>query len=207
MSIRKSTEVWEKSKQKGAGLLVMLAIADFANDDGFAWPSVPTLARKSRVTVRGAQKIVSNCIAAGELEVERGAGPRGTNLYHILLSQPQKTLVPTESPERRSGGEQHSDVNRGTKGANADASAGELPFARSVIDPSDGSVRGSQRDARPVALVTNRKPGKQKTAKTKTGKCVAGRARTVVRNARVCGRSRNRCASRVRAVARGLLRP
>ena len=44
------TRVWDESKQRGGALLVLLAIADFADDEGKAFPSVQTLAAKSRLS-------------------------------------------------------------------------------------------------------------------------------------------------------------
>ena len=39
MSVRVSSRVWESSAQSGGGLLMLLAIADFADDDGVAFPA------------------------------------------------------------------------------------------------------------------------------------------------------------------------
>ena len=44
--------VWEWSAASGGGLLALLAIADFANDNGVAWPSLSVLAAKARLSVR-----------------------------------------------------------------------------------------------------------------------------------------------------------
>ena len=55
MSIAWMNYVWEHSDQKGTSLLLLLAIADHANDDGICWPSVARLAHKARTTKRQAQ--------------------------------------------------------------------------------------------------------------------------------------------------------
>lgn len=44
MSIRIMTEIWEYSPSSGTELLMMLAIADHANDDRECWPSIARLA-------------------------------------------------------------------------------------------------------------------------------------------------------------------
>jgi len=49
MSVRSIGRVWDHSAASGSFLLMLLAIADFADDDGNAYPSVPTLARKCRM--------------------------------------------------------------------------------------------------------------------------------------------------------------
>jgi hypothetical protein len=76
--------VWAHSQNGGGHLIVLLAIADFADDDGYAYPSMGTLARKARMTERNAQYVVKKLVADGELEVERGAGPKGCNLFRVV---------------------------------------------------------------------------------------------------------------------------
>ena len=80
------TQVWEHSQATGGQLLVLLAIADFADDHGKAWPSVSTLAKKARITKRHTQKVIKQLKDMGELVVDQGASGRwGTNLYKITL--------------------------------------------------------------------------------------------------------------------------
>lgn len=50
---------------KGGDLLCLLAIADNADDNGFAWPAVPTIARKAAMGERGAQKCIKKLTEAG----------------------------------------------------------------------------------------------------------------------------------------------
>uniref|UniRef100_UPI00406C9373 helix-turn-helix domain-containing protein n=1 Tax=Rhodoferax sp. GW822-FHT02A01 TaxID=3141537 RepID=UPI00406C9373 len=60
-----------------------LAIADFSDDDGRAYPSVATLARKCRIKPRNANYLLRQLQDSGELSVRMGAGPKGCNLYKI----------------------------------------------------------------------------------------------------------------------------
>jgi len=83
MSIGWMNHVWEHSQQKGTALLLLLAIADHANDDGLCWPSVGRLAEKARTTKRQAQRLIAELEAAGELVVERGDGRGHTSIYHL----------------------------------------------------------------------------------------------------------------------------
>lgn len=92
VGIKAMARVWEHSKQKGTALLVELAIADYADDFGCAWPSVSSLARKSRVTDRTVQNILHQLEEAGELKIERGAGlvktpggPQRTHRYRLVV--------------------------------------------------------------------------------------------------------------------------
>lgn len=78
--------VWAESKHSGTDLLMMLAIADFADDDGNAYPSVGTLATKCRTTSRHVNRILAALRSSGELEIRMNEGPRGTNRYRITLA-------------------------------------------------------------------------------------------------------------------------
>ena len=69
VSVRVSQRVWEESQHGGTELLMLLAIADFANDGGEAWPSVGTLAKKLRVTPRHAKNLLKTLRDSGELIV------------------------------------------------------------------------------------------------------------------------------------------
>lgn len=95
MSVRTMARVWELSRHKGNDLLMLLAIADFADDDGKAYPSVNTLAEKCRMLGRGANKVLATLRSSGELEIRQNEGPKGTNLYRIVLtSKPLSNRTP-----------------------------------------------------------------------------------------------------------------
>lgn len=100
MSVRTMARVWDASKHSGTELLVLLAIADFADDNGNAYPAVPTLAEKCRMSPRNANFILSALKASGELEVRSNEGPRGTNRYRIVL--PGLEVVKRASPSKGS---------------------------------------------------------------------------------------------------------
>ncbi|HZK06447.1 MAG TPA: helix-turn-helix domain-containing protein, partial [Actinomycetaceae bacterium] len=61
-----------------AETLVMLALADFADEDGTCWPSQATLARRARVGVRTLRTHVKRLEELGLLgRARRGGGGRG----------------------------------------------------------------------------------------------------------------------------------
>jgi hypothetical protein len=86
MSIRVMTLVWERSRHSGTDLLMLLALADFSDDQGNSYPAVPTLAAKCRMSQRNAGYILKGLQASGELEVRANEGPRGTNRYRIVVN-------------------------------------------------------------------------------------------------------------------------
>lgn len=84
MSIKVMTLVWQYSRNKGSALLLELAIADHAHDDGSgAWPSVKTLAQKVRMSERNVQLLLRKLNRSKELKTNQGAGPFGSNAYTI----------------------------------------------------------------------------------------------------------------------------
>ena len=95
MSIEWMTHVWNNSKQKGSRLLMLLAIADYANEEGSAYPGLESLARKTRQTKRNAIRIIEKIVEDEELEIDTKASKLGTNLYQIMVStrKPKKSLV------------------------------------------------------------------------------------------------------------------
>lgn len=97
MSIRVISSVWANSRQSGNDLLVLLALADFADDRGVAFPAVPTLAQKCRMSPRNANRVIAVLRESGELIVEVNAGPKGANLYRVCPpTTPDNSVTPDE---------------------------------------------------------------------------------------------------------------
>jgi hypothetical protein len=84
MSLKVMTEVWESSSAKGGARLVLLALADFANDQGYCYPSICTLAVKSALSERNVQVILRDLERCGEVVTVRGAGRGYVNTYWVL---------------------------------------------------------------------------------------------------------------------------
>lgn len=81
------TWVWEHSKARGSELLCLLALADYANDEGEAYPGVKRLAQRCRVNKRAVQKILHKLGEVGEIEVlpNKGISTKtgNTNFYKL----------------------------------------------------------------------------------------------------------------------------
>ncbi len=123
MSIKVMNLVWQYSKNKGSALLLLLAIADHAHDDGSgAWPSVQTLSHKTRMTRRNTQLLLRKLNRSKELKTKKGDGPFGTNAYTIDI----KLL---------SGGEIFTPLKLGVRGAK--------PSARGVKSSAANRVKSS----------------------------------------------------------------
>jgi len=96
------TAVWDRSKQTGTALLILLALADFTNDDGYCWPSIDTLAHKARCSRRHVQRLLKD-ISHGEgkeVEIRENAGPNGVHLYRITLPVAPRRPLDATTVER-----------------------------------------------------------------------------------------------------------
>jgi hypothetical protein len=105
MSVKVMAQVWEYSPAKGSELLLLLALADNANDAGICYPGVKTLARKIRMTPRNTQILLRKLDAAGLIAIGQNAGlpttKGATNRYRLLLPDPEMPLFQAaELPEK-----------------------------------------------------------------------------------------------------------
>lgn len=102
------TKVWDHGPEKQSHLLVLLALADYANDEGQCWPSMASIAKKARITERGARKIVRELEGNGWLSINISGGRNGTNVYIINPEQcsprndvpPEQECINPEQPFR-----------------------------------------------------------------------------------------------------------
>jgi uncharacterized phage protein (TIGR02220 family) len=88
MSIRVMTMVWDAFPGGGSELLAMLALADWSDDEGRCWPSMASIAKKTRLSRSQAQRVVHKLIDDGFLAVtgnETGGAPGSTRQYRINL--------------------------------------------------------------------------------------------------------------------------
>lgn len=71
MSIKEMSRVWSDSKCKGNELLLLLAIADNANDSGYCYPGIAYLAQKTRMSERTVIRMIDELETVGELAAIR----------------------------------------------------------------------------------------------------------------------------------------
>lgn len=77
-------EVIEAAPVDQGALLVMIMLADSADENSRqCWPSVSTIAKRSRLSERQVQYCLKDLAASGMIEIETNAGRHGTNLYRI----------------------------------------------------------------------------------------------------------------------------
>lgn len=166
MSVSIMADVWKYSQAEGNARLVLLAIADRANDDGECWPGQKNLAEKCRVSERTVKRCVKELGELGELVVTR-RGKNRTNVYRVVTGQfdtsttsgsadlsPQE--VTTLSPQ---------EVTRVSPNTSVDTS---------VTNSSTSAAQGSkaERDALFDALVENFGEATTRSRKSMYGKAV-----------------------------------
>ncbi|GIV57754.1 MAG: hypothetical protein KatS3mg042_0667 [Rhodothermaceae bacterium] len=94
MSIRIMTAVWDSQIQERGKLLVLLCLADHANDEGICHPSVRRLARRTRLTERHVYNLLSELESEGI--VSRISRPGTSTLYRIHVDR--LAQLPAEHP-------------------------------------------------------------------------------------------------------------
>lgn len=114
--------VFKQTNLRGAARLVMLALADYADKDGVAFPSIPTLSRKAGLSGRHTQRVIRDLTRRGDLAVEEGRGPHRTNRYRVTVCQGDSL-----------------------SGMTCDASKGDIPSREKATPvspkPSDGTLK------------------------------------------------------------------
>lgn len=104
MSITAMKYVWDNSPQKGSLKLMLLAIADNANENGDAFPGITRLAKKCSISERAAQQAINALERAGELQVFVQVGTKTTsgwtNLYRVVMKDAAQPAVYNQQGER-----------------------------------------------------------------------------------------------------------
>jgi Helix-turn-helix domain len=140
MSIPLTNAVWKHSKQKSGGLVVLLAIADYANQEGNAWPAVSTLAKKTRMSPRNVQRWLRKIECDGELLIIPNQSGHRTNTFRVCVCESKLTS------KNESSDPDDADVGNGVTPASpiADASVSQS-VSEPSIEPSSLSKAASEK--------------------------------------------------------------
>lgn len=103
VSFKVTNWVWARSESRNGARLVMLALADRADDSGCAWPSIDDLAERTKLSPRAVQKGITNLVELGELEVENGGGRHRSNRYRIVPKPRTSDGVTGQEPRTSDG--------------------------------------------------------------------------------------------------------
>lgn len=134
MSIRVMSMVWENGPEKASERMLLLALADNANDaGGRCFPSVETLARKCCLSERQVQRVLRSLEEGGWILVEFGNGRHGTNQYQIVIEKVAYTPpVSSTTP----GGDEPAGVTSATAGVTSATEKGDTHVTRTTREPS-----------------------------------------------------------------------
>ncbi len=100
MSIKLMSQAWEQSDVGGSELLLLLALADFANDEGVCWPSTPQLAKKIRLSDRQTQRLIDKLANDGYVEIVDAGGGRSKHPVYKVKPAKGDKMTPNPEPER-----------------------------------------------------------------------------------------------------------
>lgn len=84
MSWKVTTRVIDTSKNKGSKLLLLIMLADAANEDGYCWPGIQRLAQQTRMSTRQVQRMLQDLAKDGEIFIETRKGGIKNNRYHVI---------------------------------------------------------------------------------------------------------------------------
>jgi hypothetical protein len=84
-SVEASRAIWANVDVKGSELLVLQALASFANDDFECWPSVARLSQMTKVCPRQIKRILQQLRAKGLIAFEDNRGGKHKTTHYCLL--------------------------------------------------------------------------------------------------------------------------
>jgi DNA-binding transcriptional ArsR family regulator len=119
--------------------LVLMALADSADDQGVCWPSVSTLAKKCSVSTRTVRRSLRVLMDSGMLIAEarrRGDGSSTSNRYRLLVAGGDNMSPPRDAGVTRAGRECQGD---------SDVAVTPRTTNRIVIDPPQPGAGDEQR--------------------------------------------------------------
>lgn len=96
MSIKLMTAVWDREDLSSTQKLVLLSLADWANDEGLCWPSIDRLATKTSMAGRSVQRIIRDLESMGFVRRDEVLG-KG-NRYWISIPLTECHPCPSVTP-------------------------------------------------------------------------------------------------------------
>lgn len=98
VSIKQISLAWETECRTHTQKVVLLALCDNANDEGFCWPSISTLARKCDLSKQGVLDQIEGLHKRRVLSVERTRGK--SNRYQLkLVNRVDQSAALTSQPD------------------------------------------------------------------------------------------------------------
>lgn len=161
------TTVWEFFPEGGSELLALLALADWADDEGRCFPSIAAIAKKTRLSKSQTQRVVHGLIEAGFVAVEgneSGGAPGATRRYRILIGRltgsAHATGSANDTPTDRTSATGSADATGRTDavdGSHPCGETGRTHATQTVIEPSVPTKSGAQAAPTPPKAVRQKR--------------------------------------------------
>ena len=149
MSIKIMSLVWDSGALDGSALLALLALADYANEEGYCFPAYATIAKKTRVSERQAIRVVKTLIDDGFVTVSKQGDGRGiSNVFKINITKLEEKRVTSEVEKGDIQGKK-GDI-QGKKRVTSRVKKGDIQGNRTIyitnieppIEPAGGPPKG-----------------------------------------------------------------
>lgn len=140
MSIYPIARVWDHSRQRGTALLVLLAIADRADELGVAWAGTMWLSSRARVERRQIIRTIHYLEGQQELIVVRARRPNGqTIVNHYIVTAGASDDILEQARQRVAELlEMRGGVIEDTPQGVTDDTGGVSPMTRGSVSPMTG---------------------------------------------------------------------
>jgi Helix-turn-helix domain len=165
MSYRHVNYVRDNSKTKGTARLLLLTIATRTDDDGYAYPGYPRLAKDTGMTVRSIRRLIEKEIPMDEMEIIQGGSRKGQKRFATVY----RVIIKGDDPAPDAQGKSH-DPARDAQG-NGDhdpahpgrdpAHPRQRPCASTTLDPAHDAhpiLRESEEKSKETTTTRAREP-------------------------------------------------
>ncbi|SHO57751.1 helix-turn-helix domain-containing protein [Vibrio quintilis] len=152
MSVKVMSYVWDIPVFRGSDKLVMLCLADHADDSGFCWPSIETIARKSGVSATTVKTTLKKLEMAGWItrknqfrKADSGKLVRASNQYQLPVMRLRKMVNDQLDNEQTHFDCSNPDQTKQMTGvsqipAGGKAESGDKPSNDPLNDPSNDQI-------------------------------------------------------------------
>ena len=144
VSFKVTNWVWARSESRNGARLVMLALADRADDNGLCWPSIDDLAERTKLSPRAVQKAIATLAEIGELQVENGGGRHRSNRYRIVPKPRTSDGFTDEEPRKHDGVSTEETPNSATETPNFEAETPNFETENPVQSSPEPSVEPTE---------------------------------------------------------------
>lgn len=97
------TRVFDTSPSEGLSRLVLIALADYADDDGVCWPAIASIAKKARCAESTVHRALKRLAESGEIEIHLNAKDKGVNLYRLVAAAGEQLRLGVSAAEGSHG--------------------------------------------------------------------------------------------------------